>query len=193
MPQLQNNNRTSIKSNQGNAPRNGSYINEAKVAEYKNIQKNSTTILRGIADFGVQAGEKLQEIETKKQQMDMENKFNDYTRDFSNRTKLYQTEYAKNPDQKLTDQYENDIKNMTESYEGQIPFAFKNNFLERTNILQKNTNLDFFRKITEINYQNEKFINNLNDSLESINTNSYLGNQQAINYEIANLPLKKDN
>ena len=191
MPQLQNNNRGLIKSNSGNAPRNPSYINEVKTTEYKNIQKNYATIFGGISNTINNINEKFIELETKKQQIQTENVVNDLSLDYSNRTKQYQMDYKKNPNEEITKQYENDVKVMIDSYEEKVPFSFKNSFIERTNRLQKNANLDFFRKITDLDYQSQKFRNTLDNSLDNVSTNAYLGNQEAIEYEIATLPLKK--
>ena len=191
MPQLQNNNRQLIKSNSGNAPRNPSYINEVKTTEYKNIQSNAITITKGIGNFINGVSNKLIDYETKMGQIKTENNFNDLARDFSNKTLTYTQEYKKNPSEELTKQYENDVKAMVEKYEEQVPFHFRNGFMERVNNLQKSSNLDFFRQTADLEHQNKIFWNNLDNSLDTVNTNAYTGNDQAIAYELTTLPLKK--
>lgn len=120
--------------------------------------------------------------------METENKFNEFQTEYSNRTKDYRFNYERNPSEDLTKQYEADIQNLKDTYEKQIPSLYKNNFLQRVNLMDKSQNLDFFRKVADLQYQSNKYMESLNQSINVVNNASYEGNYDIITTAVSQLP-----
>ncbi len=188
MPQLQNNNRTPVKPNDANAPRNNSYINEIKATKDYRPQSNYVTLLNGINDVMNNVNDKLQDFTLKTQQMEAENKFNEFQTKYNNRIKEYRFNYERNPSEDLTKEYEANIQSLKDNYESQIPNLYKNNFLQRVSLMDKNQNLDFFRKVTNLQYQSNKYMESLNQSINVVNNASYEGNYDIITTAVSQLP-----
>lgn len=192
MPQLQNNNRVPVKVNDGNAPKSNSYINEVEAVNNYNVPSNTAMALGGIGNIMNNLSEKLQDFSFKTQQIETENKFNEYQIESNNLTKEYKFNYQRQPSEELTKVYEHDMENLKTEYEKQIPGLFKDNFLQRIDIMAKQNDLNFFRKSADLNYQSQKYLNTLNESLNTINRASYEGNFEAMENEINTLSIKKE-
>lgn len=188
MPQLQNNNIMPVKPNDANAPKNNSYINESKVVKDYRPQSNYTTILQGIDNIINNFSDKFKDFTLKTQQMEAENKFNEFQTKYNNRIKEYKFNYERNPSEDLTKEYEVDMQSLKDDYEKQIHGLYKNNFLQRVNLMDKSQNLDFFRKVADLQYQSNKYMESLNQSINIVNNASYEGNYDIINTAVAKLP-----
>lgn len=195
MPQLQNNNRAPVKVNDGHAAKGGSYINEVEAVQdhrrYPNDISNGTALLNGLNNVMNNLNSKLQNFALKTQQLEAENKFNEYQLDSKNLTKNYKFNYQRQPSEELTKQYENDLQQLKDSYENQMPNLYKNEFLQRTNLLDKQENLEFFRRTTDLEYQSKKYLNNLYSNLDNVADASFQGNFEMMENEVMTLPLKK--
>ena len=194
MPQLQNNNRTQTRTNQGNAPRNNIYVSEVKAitnyaipnnADYEK-QMSTNQLMNNI-------GGRLQDFTYKAQQIDTENKFNDYQTERTRLTKQYEIDYKKSPNELITKTYEKDLETLKNTYEKQVPSLFKNNFLSRIDQQDKqdSLNLEFFRKKTELDYQVKKYVDNTNNELKQVREASASGDNNLVAETVAKLPNRK--
>lgn len=176
--QLQNNNIEPYQQHHGVAQRQSSYINEVKATNIYPTKTKASIVASGVAEITNVIAKAADGCEQKARQIEAINRTNEWHNDYKALTENYMFDYTRNPDDSinLTKQYENNLKTLQKKYEKQIPENYQQGFSKIVNDTYNTNNLDLFRKKTDLEFQTKKFMDNMNDTIERTQTDTYNGN-----------------
>jgi hypothetical protein len=161
---LENNNPKPVGHQTGGVvPKAPSYIDEVKTQNAFATDQTGQVIggaVKDIYNIGMQYAQKSLEMKAV-------NGLNDYNLEYQNLTQQYKADYARDPDNKDTTKiYESNVKNLQQKYDKQVSEFYKPYLQKQMTDLSTKSNLDFYRKETDLTFQMKKFEDGMNNDIQ---------------------------